>query len=444
MGTEHSHSQMENTHLDREKRCQIEMAEAEENQNVPAGGNGPVPDPYDPSNDPRHIHGGIARFKRHLAGAGIKGKNNSHKCKKVNEAVSKEMLDYMRAYADKHNVTAEDGKVDGGAAAAADDSSEDDAAVTQSSRTPSKRKAESVPSEPTPQKVTRTIVGMLRKSPKEVIELMHSKDPSQAALNAGCFKRTSEDKDRVDQHWADFFYANAIPFNVTRSRAFEIALESTGQYGPGYIPPTVHSLRLPLLAKAKTKTTQLRDKHELAWKEYGCTLMSDGWIDGRSRHLVNFLVNSPAGTYFIDSVNISSVVADKELLVDLMEKRINDIGRQYVVQICTDNGANYKAAGRVLMDRIPTLWWTPCAAHCLNLMLGSICKIKQFAKCITNGKRVTTFIYRHIKILDEMRVKTNNADLVRAGATRFATNFLNLASLHKHKQALKELLVGDV
>lgn len=450
------------------------MAEAEANQIIPAGGNGTVPDPYDPSNDPkrrassgdpgwkygywhdlnrrdrirckfcaRDIHGGIARFKRHLAGASIKGKKNSHKCKKVTEAVSKEMMDYMRAYAGKHNVTAEDGKVDGGGAAGGD-SSEDDAAVTQSSRTPAKRKAESVPSEPTPQKVTRTIAGMLRKSPEEVIELRHSKDPSQAALNAGCFKRTSEDKDRVDQHWADFFYANAIPFNVTRSRAFEIALESTGQHGPGYIPPTVHSLRLPLLAKAKTKTTQLRDKHELAWQEYGCTLMSDGWTDGRSRHLVNFLVNSPAGSYFIDSVNISGVVADKELLADLMEKRINDVGRQYVVQICTDNGANYKAAGRVLMDRIPTLWWTPCAAHCLNLMLGSICKIKQFAECITNGKRVTTFIYRHIKILDEMRVKTNNADLVRAGATRFATNFLNLASLHKHKQALKELFVGDV
>jgi hypothetical protein len=444
------------------------MAEGEPNQIVPGGGNGHEPPPYDPSNDPkrkansgdpgwkygywhdmdrrdrirckfcgRDIHGGIARFKRHLAGASTKGKKNSTKCKKVPEAASKEMLEFMRAYASKHNVI---GEFDQDNAGAAHDDEEEDAEATQ---TAANRKAETVLIESPTQKSSRTIAGMLRKSPEEVIELRHSKDPSQAALNAGCFKRTSEDKDRVAQHWADFFYANAIPFNVTRSRAFEIALESTGQYGPGYIPPTVHSLRLPLLAKAKTKTTQLRDKHELAWQEYGCTLMSDGWTDG-SRHLVNFLVNSPAGTYFIDSVNISGVVADKELLADLMEKRINDIGRQYVVQICTDNGANYKAAGRVLMDRIPTLWWTPCAAHCLNLMLGSICKIKQFAECITNGKRVTTFIYRHIKILDEMRVKTNNADLVRAGATRFATNFLNLASLHKHKQALKELFVGDV
>jgi hypothetical protein len=75
----------------------------------------------------------------------------------------------------------------------------------------------------------------------------------------------------------NIFFANAIPLNVTRSRAFEIALESTGQYSPGYIPPTVHALRLPLLAKAKKKTTALRDKHELAWQEYGHTIVR--WVD---------------------------------------------------------------------------------------------------------------------------------------------------------------------
>jgi hypothetical protein len=253
-----------------------------------------MPDAYDPSKDPKRkansgdpgwkygywpdtdrrdrirckfcgkdVHGGIARFKRHLAGASTKGKKNSTKCKKVNEAVSKEMLEFMRAYATKHNVTGESDKEDAGAA---NDDSEEDAAATGTSTAPAKRKAETIQTEsPTQQKAARTIAGMLRKSPEEVIELRHSKEPSQAALNAGCFKRTSEDKDRVDEHWADFFFANAIPFNVTRSRAFEIALESTGQYGPGYIPPTVHSLRLPLLAKAKKKTTALRDKHELAW-----------------------------------------------------------------------------------------------------------------------------------------------------------------------------------
>ncbi|KAM0852119.1 hypothetical protein ACQ4PT_051984 [Festuca glaucescens] len=429
------------------------------------GGNGHEPPPYDPSNDPKRkansgdpgwkygywhdmdrrdrirckfcgkdIHGGIARFKRHLAGASTKGKKNSTKCKKVPEAASKEMLEFMRAYASKHNVT---GESDQDNAGAAHDDEEEDAAATQ---TVAKRKAETVLIESPTQKTSRTIAGMLRKSPEEVIELRHSKDPSQAALNVGCFKRTSGDKDRVDDHWADFSLLMPFPSMLLDQEPLRLHWSPPGQYGPGYIPPTIHSLRLPLLAKSKKKTHALRDKHELAWQEYGCTLMSDGWTDGRTKHLVNFLVNSPAGTFFIDSVNISSLVANKELLVDLLEKKINDIGRDYVVQICTDNGANYKAAGRLLMERIPTLWWTPCAAHCLNLMLGSICKLKQFSECIADGKRVTTFIYMHTKILDEMRVKTNGKELVRAGATRFATNFLNLQSLHKHSKLSKNYL----
>ena len=38
-----------------------------------------------------------------------------------------------------------------------------------------------------------------------------------------------------------------------------------------------------------------------------------------------------------------------------------------------------------------------------------------------------------------MREKTGGADLVRPAATRFATSFLTLKSLHKHKDALNAL-----
>jgi hypothetical protein len=103
--------------------------------------------------------------------------------------------------------------------------------------------------------------------------------------------------------------------------------------------------------------------------------MSDGWTDRRGRHLINFLVNSPAGTFFLESVNASSETADAQMLAALLEKRIDVIGRDKVVQIVTDNGANFKAARRLLERKIPHLFWTPCAAHCLDLMLEDIGKI---------------------------------------------------------------------
>ena len=159
--------------------------------------------------------------------------------------------------------------------------------------------------------------------------------------------------------------------------------------------------------------------------------------------MINFLVNSPEGTYFLESVDASSEVHDAFMLADLLGKKIEEIGKEKVVQVITDNGANYKAAGRILMERFPSLFWSPCAAHCLDLMLEDIGNLKEFKKPIVRARRVTTFIYRHGRILSLMREKTGGADLVRAAATRFATAFLTLKSLYKHKDPLKALFLSE-
>ncbi|KAL3514356.1 hypothetical protein ACH5RR_027073 [Cinchona calisaya] len=40
-----------------------------------------------------------------------------------------------------------------------------------------------------------------------------------------------------------------------------------------------------------------------------------------------------------------------------------------MVHIVTNNAANYATAGKLLESEFHTLYWSPCAAHCLNLML---------------------------------------------------------------------------
>lgn len=137
--------------------------------------------------------------------------------------------------------------------------------------------------------------------------------------------------------------------------------------------------------------------------------MSDGWTDTRHRHLINFLANSPAGTFFLGSVDASNEVADATMLADLLEKQIEKVGKEYVVQVVTDNGANFKAAGRILTERIPTLFWTPCAAHCLDLLLEDLGKIKEFHRCIDQAKKVCRFIYKHGRLLDQMREATRRS-----------------------------------
>ena len=97
--------------------------------------------------------------------------------------------------------------------------------------------------------------------------------------------------------------------------------------------------------------------------------MSDDWTDRKGRTLLNFLVHCPRGTMFLKSVDAYAHVKDVALLCDLLDGFIQEVGPQHVFQIITDNAANYVAASRMLMSRYPTLFWTPCAAHCLDLML---------------------------------------------------------------------------
>ena len=62
---------------------------------------------------------------------------------------------------------------------------------------------------------------------------------------------------------------------------------------------------------------------------------------------------------FIKFVDASAQVKDAALLCQLLDEFIQEIGLQHVVQVVMDNAANYVAAGRMLIDRHPTLFWTP-------------------------------------------------------------------------------------
>jgi hypothetical protein len=402
------------------------------------------------------VSGGIKRLKQHLAG----GYGDVKMCARTTTAIRKEMRDYLEGNRrrrplfldDDEQQEQEDDVVVVEAGPAESVQVESSAPASQSSKvhvhpssgTASKQRRAAysfkAPQSTISKVKQQSILEMLRKTPEEVVDERRN-GISQPTIPAKM--KTKEEKHYVDMQWALWFYECGIPFNAAAARQFQIAVEATAQFGSGYKPPSPHLLREPLLQDAVKQTSTMREDHKHAWKHYGCTLMSDGWTDRRGRHLINFLVNSPEGTYFLESVDASSEVHDAFMLADLLEKKVEDIGKENVVQVVTDNGANYKAAGRILMDRIPTLFWSPCAAHCLDLMLEEIGKLPYFKKPIARARRVTTFIYRHGRILSLMREKTGGADLVRPAATRFATSFLTLKSLHKHNDPLKSLFLSE-
>ncbi|KAL6562899.1 hypothetical protein OROHE_005486 [Orobanche hederae] len=223
--------------------------------------------------------------------------------------------------------------------------------------------------------------------------------PRQTTINSAYKKEFLND---VKRRVGRFIYCAALPFNVDLSP-----------------PPTMHELRTWVLKAEVDDINIIYEDHKKAWKTYGCTITSDGWTDQKQRALMNFLVNSPAGTFFIKSVDVSDSIKNGELIFKYLDEVIHEVG---------ENNSMVE---------------TPCAAHCIDLMLEDIAKLKIFEEAIENAKKVVKFIYGHGTILALMRKHTNDKELLRPAVTCFATAFLTLQSMYKQKMALEVMFSSD-
>ncbi|XP_057719937.1 uncharacterized protein LOC130934380 [Arachis stenosperma] len=171
--------------------------------------------------------------------------------------------------------------------------------------------------------------------------------------------------------------------------------------------------------------------------------MSDAWTDKRQRSIINFLVNSPAGTMFLKSIDASDYVKTGEKVFELLDDVVEKIGKHNVVQVVTDNGSNYVLAGKLLMEKRPNLFWTPCAAHCLNLVLEDIGKLPLIKKTVKRAISLISFTYSHSSTLAMLRHFTNGKELVRHAVTRFATSFFSLERLYEEKENTRRMFISD-
>ena len=165
-------------------------------------------------------------------------------------------------------------------------------------------------------------------------------------------------------------------------------IEMIGNFGKGFKPPSYHEVRVKFLKLEVKRTMNLLSEYKEEWKKTRCTIMSDGWTDKKKRSICNFLVNSPKGIVFLASVDTSDISKTADKVFEMLDDIVEQVGEDNVVQIVTDNAANYKAAGELLMEKRKNLFWTPCAAHCIDLILEDFeKKIKMHQTTITKGQK---------------------------------------------------------
>ena len=124
---------------------------------------------------------------------------------------------------------------------------------------------------------------------------------------------------------------------------------------------------------------------------------------------MNFLVNCPSGTMFVKSIDASSFMKTGEKTFELLDAFVEQIGEVNVVQVISDNGSNYVFTGKLLEAKRPNLYWTPCATHCIDLVLEDIGKIPRIAKTLERAIQLIGYIYNHRVKYDERIHKPKRA-----------------------------------
>jgi hypothetical protein len=151
---------------------------------------------------------------------------------------------------------------------------------------------------------------------------------------------------------ARWWYDVDIPFNASRSPYYEPMFDAIFAAGKGFKGPTMHELRGYRLQKEISSINEYLKDFKNSWAKTGCTIMSDGWTDQRNRTIINFLIFCPQGTMFLKSVDASDRVKDGQLLFQLLDEVVEEVGVANVVQVITDNASNYVLAGNVTSPKI--------------------------------------------------------------------------------------------
>ncbi|XP_072087429.1 uncharacterized protein [Arachis hypogaea] len=286
--------------------------------------------------------------------------------------------------------------------------------------------------------------GEPKKKAKVIPPMFAPRTTPRAQPSIKSVQQNKEAIHEVDKRFARWLLDCKIPFNAMMSPYFQDMLDGVAGIGPGYKGPSYDKLRVHLLADLKREIQMLVDSYKSAWKETRCTLIADGWTDQRQRTLINFLVYCSKGLCFVKSVDASSMVKNASHLCNLFSKVIEWIDPNDIVHVVTDNAANYVAAGRLINRKYDNIYWSPCAAHCLNLILKDISSMAHISNLATRASKITVFVYNHTVFLSWLRQKPHWREIVRPGATCFATVFITLKSIFDHKMELQALVVDSI
>eukprot|EP01018_Ginkgo_biloba_P025883 Gb_25508 [translate_table: standard] len=219
-------------------------------------------------------------------------------------------------------------------------------------------------------------------------------------------------------------------------------IQQAVDFGKVYKPPSCEALRTTILQRSKERLTNKLESIKETWKHIGCTIISDGWSDMKHRPLIKVLVYSPQGVLFVKAIDAMDHTKTSEFIFKILEEAVLEVGEENVAQIVTNSASNCVGAGKMIMARFKIIYWTPCATHCMDLLLHDLGKLPWVNEAIQREKLITNFIVNYRITLSIYR-KHATKELFRPCDTRFATYYITLNIVIEEKASLRLIVCSN-
>ncbi|GLU16677.1 hypothetical protein SLE2022_330970 [Rubroshorea leprosula] len=240
-----------------------------------------------------------------------------------------------------------------------------------------------------------------------------------------------------------FFYHAGIPSTAANSPYFHKMLELVGQYGQGLQGPSSRLISGRFLQEEIANIKDYLAELKASWTITGCSIMADSWYNAEGRTMINFLVSCPNGVYFVSSFDATDIIADAGSLFKLLDKVVEEVGEENVVQVITKNISSFRNAGKMLEEKRRNLFWTPCKEVERIVLNVTFWKKMQYVKkslepvaevlekIVTDGSLSIPFIYNYMSRA-KLAIKSIHGDDARRYGPFWSVIENNWNSLFHH------------
>ncbi|KAL1542165.1 hypothetical protein AAHA92_26297 [Salvia divinorum] len=278
--------------------------------------------------------------------------------------------------------------------------------------------------------------GRVRKGP----DVLNSSNAALVVYPAGNSKRASS---LVNMAVGRFFFDVGLPADAANSPYFQPMIDAIASQGAAAVGPSYHDLRSSILKNVIHEVRYDVDQCTAAWGRTGCSILVDEWNSGKGITFVNFFAYCPEGTVFLRSADISRAIDSADVLYELLKEIVEQVGLKNVLQVVTTIEDRYVIAGKRLTDTHPSIFWTPCAGHCIDLMLQDMGELPRVKMVLDQARLISRYIYSNAIVINMMRRYTFGVDLVDLGTTRSFTNFMTLKRMIDIRHSLQSMVTSE-